>query len=221
MVELGATAYRVQNVKNKELLWDKIDALKNKFENSTLFTFDTTLKGKLERNYEQTIFNSQNVFKINFVRDFIISSSVFINCKFKNCTFNSQAFDSTSFIDCVFDDCNVNGIDYVNDYNNSYLIKCIQKDCKVLSYQIDEKELTVDSSKKMEDRILKDLYSIEKQYKTQRLLHTMKNFNKSEHRIVSALIEKLEREKVIKVVGSDMFIEINKIQYVKNRIALL
>lgn len=221
MVELGATAYRVQNVENKELLWGKIEILKNKFENSSLFTFDTTLKGRLERNYDQTIFNSSNIFKINFNDDFIISSSVFINCKFKNCTFNSHAFDSVSFIECIFDDCIVNGIDYLNDYNNSYLIKCTQKDCKVLSFKIDDKELTVNCNQGLEDRILKELFSIEKEYKTQRLLHLMKKFKKSEHRIVSILIEKLEGEKIIKVVGSDMFIEINKIQYVKERIAII
>lgn len=221
MVELGATAYRVQNVENKELLWNKIELLKNKFENSSLFTFDTTLKGRLERNYNQTIFHSINIFKINFMDDFKICSSVFINCKFKNCTFNVKAFDSVSFIECVFDDCSVNGLDYINDYNNSYLIKCIQKDCKVLSYKIEDKDLSVDFNKELEDKILMELFSIETEYKTQRLLHIMKKFKKSEHHAVSNLIEKLEREKIIKVVGSDMFIEINRIQYVKERIAIL
>jgi len=221
MVELGATAYRVQNVENKELLWNKIEMLKCKFENSSLFTFDTTLKGKLERNYNHTIFHSLDIFKINFNSNFFVTSSVFINCKFKKCTFNNLAFDSVSFIECIFDDCAIYGIDYINDYNNSYLIKCSQKDCKILSFKIDEKELAPNYNIELENKILKELYSIENVQKTQRLLHVMKKFNKSEHRIISTLIEKLEEERIIKVVGSDMFVEINKIAYVKERIAIL
>lgn len=221
MVELGATAYRVQNVENKELLWNKIETLKHKFENSSLFTFDTTLKGKLERNYKNTIFHSLDIFKIDFNENYVVSSSVFINCKFKKCIFNNLAFDSVSFIECIFDDCTINGISFINDYENSYLIKCTQKDCKILSFKIIEKEIAPNYNIELENKILRELYSIEKEHKTQRLLHIMKKFNKSEHRIISTLIEKLEEEKIIKVVGSDMYIEINKIADVKERIAIL
>jgi hypothetical protein len=218
MVELGATAYRVQNKDNKKLLWNIIETLKHRFESSTLFTFDTTLKGKLERNFEQTVFQSSNIFNIKFNTDYSISSSVFINCRFKNCTFYKNAFESISFIECIFDECIVEGINYVNDYANSYLIKCHQTNCNVISYLIEDEGLNKDINTEFENKILKALYLLENEHKSQRLLHVMKQFNKSEQRIIGLLIEKMESEKLIKVIGSNMFIEINKLQYVKERI---
>jgi hypothetical protein len=38
---------------------------------------------------------------------------------------------------------------------------------------------------------------------------------------VASIIEKLERDKIIKVIGFDVFIEINKVQYVKQIISEL
>jgi hypothetical protein len=219
MIEIGATAYRVQNSQNKESLWNKIDALKERFENDTLFTFDITLKGKLERSFEQTIFQSIQIFKIQFSDNHLIKSSVFINSKFKNCTFYPNIFDSVSFIDCTFEDCSITGISYINDYKNSYTIKCHQKNCNVLSFQSsNDEELHSDSNIELENTILKELYLLEKKFKSQRLLQLMKRFNKTDHKIVARLINKLVDEKIIKVVGSDMFIEINKTHIVKKRI---
>ena len=39
--------------------------------------------------------------------------------------------------------------------------------------------------------------------------------------MIARLIDKLEHEKLIKVIGSDIFIEINKTQFVKDRISTL
>jgi len=220
MVELGATAYRVQNKENKEILWNKIDALKDRFEKSTLFSFDTTLKGKIERSYDETIFQSLNIFKIEFNSDNKLTSSVFINCKFKNCHFLSHAFDSVSFIECNFDNCVISDMEYLNDYHNSILIKCTQKDCNVISYLTsDGKELG--ENEQLEKNILNELYKINNEHKSQRLLYLMKKFDKANHRIVASIIEKLERDKIIKVIGFDVFIEINKVQYVKQLISEL
>ena len=49
----------------------------------------------------------------------------------------------------------------------------------------------------MENRILKALYLIEEQHKSQRILQVMKHFEKSEHRLIARLIDKLEDGKVI------------------------
>ncbi len=220
MVELGATAYRVQNKDNKEILWNKIEALKDRFEKSTLFSFDTTLKGKIERSYEQTIFNSLNIFKIAFNSEYKIASSVFINCKFKNCEFHSDALESVSFIECSFDKCSTNTIEYLNDYNNSILIKCTQIDCSVLSY-IDNNETERNELERIENVILRELFTMNNERKTQRLLYLMKKFEKTDKRIAASIIEKLEKEKIIKVIGFDVYIEINKVQYVKERISKL
>ncbi len=220
MVELGATAYRVQNKVNKGILWNKIEALRDRFEKNTLFSFDTTLKGRLQRSYEQTIFQSLNIFKIEFNTEYTITSSVFINCKFKNCIFFVQAFDSVSFIECNFDKCIIKDMDYLNDYHNSILIKCTQKDCNVLSY-LNNDETEINEIEQIENKILKELYKINNEHKSQRLLYLMKKIDKSEQRIVASVIEKLEKEKIIKVIGFDVFIEINKVQYVKERISII
>lgn len=220
MVELGATAYRVQNKVNKEILWNKIDALRDKFEKSTLFSFDTTLKGKIERSYEETIFQSLNIFKIEFNSENKISSSVFINCKFKNCIFLAQAFDSVSFIECNFDNCVISDLEYLNDYHNSILIKCTQKDCNVISY-INNEGKDLNEIEQIENNILNELYKASNEHKSQRLLYLMKKIDKADQRIVASIIEKLEKDRIIKVIGSDVFIEINKVQYVKERISKL
>jgi hypothetical protein len=114
------------------------------------------------------------------------------------------------------------GIKYINDYKNTYTIKCHQKNCNVLSFQLSsDEDLHSDRNVELENSILKELYLLEKKFKSQRLLQLMKKFNKTDHKIVARLINKLEEERIIKVVGSDMFIEINKTHLVKKRIGIL
>jgi len=221
MVEIGATAYRVQNHENKVLLWNKIEAFKEKFESSILFSFDITLKGQIERSFEKTIFQSLQIFKIQFSNSFIISSSVFINCKFKNCIFNLDAFESVSFIECHFEDCKTHDINHINDYINTYTIKCTQKDSNVLTYETNipnEGDKTTILQK--ENEFLKEFYRLEIEFKTQRLMQFMKRHNKSEHKLIANIINKLEKEKIIRISGLDMFIEVNKLKLVKNRIGV-
>jgi hypothetical protein len=222
MIEMGATAYRVQNSTNKEILWAKINTLKEYFESSILFVFDITLKNKLERNFDQSIFQSIQIFKIRFTNEFQISSSVFINCKFKNCIFEVGAFNGVSFIECLFEDCVLEDIDYINNFNNSYTIKCYQKNCSVLSYLEDESTGDgLNTIFELENKILSELYAVDQDHTSQRLLHTMHRFNKSDYRLISQLIDKLENEKILKVIGSDMYIEINKMHIVKQRIGII
>lgn len=222
MVELGATAYIVQNKNNKHLLWDKIEELKEKFESVSLFNFDITLKSKLERNYTDTIFQSLNVVKIYFDGKFKISSSVFIGCKFRKCNFEANAFESISFIECFFDECKIAGLSTINDYPSCYTIKCTQSGCNILANHINIQEKEETSIEiEFENRVLKELYSIDKLYKFQRLLNLMKGFDKSEHRNIARAIDRLEKKRIVNVSGTDIFIEINKLNYVKQRIALI
>jgi hypothetical protein len=221
MVEIGATAYRVQSTENKILLWNKIEAFKEKFENSILFSFDITLKGQIERSFELAIFQSIQIFKIQFTNKFIISSSVFINCKFKNCIFNSGAFESVSFIECLFEDCKTEDIEHINEYINTYTIKCTQKGSDVLTYDTNSSEGNdkADLVKK-ENEFLKEFYQFEIEFKSQRLMQFMKRHDKSEHKFIASIINKLEKEKIIRISGLDMFIEVNKLKLVKQRIGI-
>jgi hypothetical protein len=220
MVEIGATAYRVQNSENKILLWNKIEAFKEKFENSILFSFDITLKGQIERSFENSIFYSIQIFKIHFTDNFIISSSVFINCKFKNCIFYTEAFESVSFIECHFEDCKTVGIAHINNYSNTYLIKCTQKDSDILSFDTTATDDSPKTILQKENDFLKEFYQFEIKYKTQRLMQFMRLHEKSKHKIIASIINKLEREKIIRVSGLDMFIELNKLKIVKSRIGI-
>ena len=100
------------------------------------------------------------------------------------------------------------------------LIKCTQKDCNVLSY-VDNEETQIDEVEQIENIILNELLTINNEHKSQRLLYLMKKFDKTDKRIAASIIEKLEKEKIIKVIGFDIYIEINKVQYVKERISKL
>ncbi len=213
MIEIGATAYRVQSTENKISLWNKINAFKEKFEDGILFSFDITLMGQIQRSFEKSIFQSIQIFKIHFSVANTISSSVFINCKFKKCIFKADAFESISFIECLFEDCKTEGITHINDYNNTYTIKCTQKSSDVLLFDSvngDDSIGTILLQK--ENEFLKELYYHENKYKSQRLMQFMKNHDKSEHKLIAQMINKLEKEKIIHVSGLDMFIELNKLE---------
>lgn len=218
MVEIGATAYRVQTTANKSSLWEKINALHYKFENSTLFNFDVTLQGKLLRNYHQTIFHSISVFKVNFDDTHSISSSVFINCKFKRCDFWIEAFESVSFIECYFEDCKANK--HLDDGSNITTIKCFQKNSKLLYYNsyTEHKAGDILVEELEENRLLAELYQLEEIFKSQRLIHLMKRYAKHEHKLVARTIDSLVTKKIVSVSGLDIFIEMNKLSEVEKRI---
>ena len=83
---------------------------------------------------------------------------------------------------------------------------------------------TDDSSKTLlvqnENDFLREFYHFEIEFKTQRLMQFMKRHDKSEHKLIASIINKLEREKILRVSGLDMFIELNKLKIVKSRIGI-
>lgn len=221
MVEIGVTAYKVQTTVNKQLLWSKIESLSSKFENNILFYFDITLKGKLERNFKDTIFPSLQIFNISFAGKLIVSS-VFINCRFKNCSFTTGVFDSVSFIECHFEDCHATERKHIDNSNNIYTIKCTQKGSDVLEYfsnSFSEPSPEIIEEKE-ENALLKELYSLENEHHSQRIMHLMKRHKKAEHKKIARIIESLERKNIIKISGLDMFIEVNKLPLIKKRIGI-
>ena len=221
MIEIGVTAYKVQTSENKRQLWKKIEQMRSRFESSVLFYFDITLLGKLERDFNQTIFNSFDIYKIAFIGK-KIGSSVFINCRFKRCSFTSGVFESVSFIECHFEDCIVEDgrhIDYANDI---YTIKCTQKGSDVLDHSAssftERQDLAVQEQE--ENNFLKELYTIETTFSSQRFIHVMKQYKKNEHKTVVGVIDRLAKQGIIKISGLDMFIEVNKLSLVKKRLGL-
>lgn len=221
MVEIGVTAYRVQNAENKELLWKKIEALSHRFENNVLFIFDITLMGRLMRSFEETIFQSISIFKINFTTKHTINSSVFINCKFKNCSFEVGCFHSISFIDCHFEDCKITNDKHLDDGENIYVIKCTQKGCEVLDFSSRSfSETDIKEDEKQENEILLELYKMEESNKSQRVIGLMKKYDKGKHKAVARIIDNLSTKRIISVSGSEIFIEMNRLREVKNRIGI-
>lgn len=223
MVEIGATAYRVQNSENKSLMWKKIEALASKFESSTLFTFDITLEGQLKRNFANSVFKSLQIFKISFTEEYIVDSSVFINCKFKKCTFHVNAFSSISFIDCLFEECSLVGVASLNDFENSITINCRQVECNILTFHssYDNDKSSKDKRIELENNILGKLYHIEESSTEPKISNVLKSYELKERRMVGILIDKLRSEKIIKVIGLNVNIEINQLHIVKNRIGVL
>jgi hypothetical protein len=217
MVEIGATAYRVQNKVNKESLWKKIESLNQKFEKGSILNFDMTLKGRILRDFSEAIFQSISAFKIQFLADFTFESCVFINCKFKDCVFEMEAFKNTTFIECHFNRCSIIDDHKLDETNEIIVIKSSQEDCKIfINGKYDE---TVENDiLNMEDKILRIIWQNEGKYKSQKYVKLIASFEKREHRVVSKIINRLEEEGIIKVKGLNMIIEINRMKEVENRI---
>jgi hypothetical protein len=217
MVEIGATAYRVQNRTNKEQLWEKIELLKDKFENSSIFNFDITLKGRILRSFNESIFQSITAFNIDFTSDNIFESCVFINCKFKGCSFDVFAFKNTSFIECKFEKCNVKNGKYLDQSTEIITVNSFQDKCDILAGVYSEYDESI-SYKDIENMILTMIWENDTKYKSQKYMKLMSKFNKSEHKYVSKVLNDLEVQGLIKIKGLNIIIEINKMKDVQNRI---
>jgi hypothetical protein len=217
MIELGITAYKVQSKENKHALWQKIEPLYPKFDNAVTFYFDLLLKGQLERNFSDTIFSAINAYNVKFA-DKLISSSVFINCKFKNCDFSADVFDSVSFISCHFEDCAMIDGGFLDKGFNIYTIKCTQTRSEILDFSSKTTESAFSGSEQFQIAVLKEIYEIEKTIKTQRVIFLMKRHAKAEQKRIAKAIESLETMGLIRVIGTDMFIEINRLGAVKKLI---
>ncbi|MEQ8470373.1 MAG: hypothetical protein RIC35_04270 [Marinoscillum sp.] len=217
MVEIGATAYRVQNKTNKEALWNKIELLRDKFENRSILNFDITLKGKILRGFKESIFQSITAFKIAFASDNIFESCVFINCKFKDCIFDIEAFKNTSFIECKFERCTVQNDEYLDRSNEIITVNCTQEESTILvnGYGHEENDINL---KDIEDEILAIIWANDTKYKSQKYMKLMSNFEKSEHKYISKILQELESQGILKVRGLNIFIEINRIKEVEKRI---
>jgi hypothetical protein len=217
MVEIGATAYRVQNKVNKELLWNKIESLNHKFESRSILALDLSLRGGVLRDFENSIFQSISAFKIHFDAKFGFRSCVFINCKFKNCVLDPNAFFGTSFIQCHFENCSVVGDGLLDNHSEILTIKCTEEDCLILSSNKYETEEGINYSD-IEDDILRIIWQNDSKYKSQKYLKLMSNFEKSEQKAVSKVISGLEDQGLIQVKGLNIFLQINRIKEIERRL---
>jgi hypothetical protein len=215
MIETAITAFRVQNPSNKLKLWEKIQAVTDKFSIVSLFTFDIYLRESLVRDYSEISIYDLTFFYIVF-SDKKISSSVFINCYFRNCVFDTEVIYAVSFVKCTFDNCKVLGDEFLDSQNGVTAIKCQQINCSILieesnKYKNQEEEVVTD----LEKEILGRLWSIS-HTKGHHIVKLFTYFEKNKRKEVSKSIKSLQEKELINVAGIHIYFDINKIPIIKS-----
>ncbi|HEU5290215.1 MAG TPA: hypothetical protein VFU05_06185 [Cyclobacteriaceae bacterium] len=210
MIDLASTAYKVQNRKNKQLLWEKIMEVAKKFRNEAIFSYDIVLRESLMRPYEEITIYELTFFNISF-NQYPISSSVFIKCYFKNCKFNVTFFHSVSFIDCSFDSCEMIGDQLLDNTTDISTIKCIEINCHVLAVVKYDSGLT---SLNLENEILSNLWTISLT-KRQHVMQLLQGYEKGLRKDVLGALKTLSDKGLIKILGSHINFNPNRIEEIK------
>lgn len=216
MIELGVTAYMVSSKEKKELLWNKIIESNTKIDIISLFKFDITLRECLMRSYIDGVFENLSIYSIVF-SGYKIGSSVYVNCTFRNCSFECSFLHDVSFVNCKFISCEVKGGGYLDRCDNIDIIKCSQTSCSVLIRNqtvYEEKEGFSD----LEKDLLSKIFQISNESHSKSLIHLMTKYNKAEKRIVANKLEEFEHHGYIRIIGSNILLEINKIAWLKAQI---
>lgn len=212
MVELGITAFKVQNTVNKSSLWDKINLLEQRFEPNSLFNFDITLKNALMRKYDNTEFNSLNIFNIKFNSEHQICQSVFIDCSFKKCHFEEKSITDVTFLNCYFSECTTEGNKKLEELGNIKTINCREDKTSILSfaqkYILENNRLTL-----VENKILLEIY--EGENNINRILKSLGSYNMKE---VNQALNKLNDQHFIEINSLTVNLATNKIKTIKHRL---
>lgn len=214
MIELAVTAYRVQNTKNKNQLWDKLQRVHYKFQPSTIFSFDIYLKKHPQQDYAEISIYDHTFFNAEF-NTFEIKSSIFINCHFRDCEFNVDCFCNSSFINCTFENCEIKNAEFIDEKNGNTAIKCSQIGCSILVqenvFYIDDREDLVSS---LEKAVLRRLWTISNT-KGHHIIKLMHFFGEQSRRNVGNALKSLEEQGYITIRGSFIHFAINKIYTIK------
>lgn len=210
MIDLASTAYKVQNRKNKQLLWEKIKSVTTIFSQEAIFSYDIVLREALMRPYEEITIYELTFFNISF-KHHVISSSVFIKCYFKNCKFDVSFFRSVSFIDCTFDGCEMESDQLLDNTSDISTIKCIEINCHVLAnarYDLEIADLD------METQILTNLWTISLT-KRQHVMQLLQGYEKGLRKNVLGALKNLSDKGIIKITGSHIYFNPNRIDEIK------
>jgi hypothetical protein len=219
MVELGVTAFKVQNSENKALLWTKIDSLKHRFSPNVLIEFDISLKGELTRDILEVEIKELDAFNAKFDNNYKVESCVFINCKFKKCHFHINTFHSVTFIDCVFESCIVIGVDYLDSLNDNIAINCTQMESKVFNYETPNySEIEASNDTIFQNQILTKVLELQQSAKNQRFLRLVNSYDKVSRKRVRFELERFNKNGLLKIKGSDIIVEANKIKEIQSLI---
>lgn len=216
MLDLACTAYKVQNVKNKSSLWEKVNQVSHKLQPSSIFNYDITLKEQLTRNYSGLTLYDSTYYNITF-KDYSIKETAFLNCYFKNCYFDSSIFKGVSFIDCTFDACGVINEEFIDSSRNVSTVKCIMKDCHIIehyNYPPPEEEHIFNV---LELKILDKIFSISTT-KSHHIINVIRSFEKNQQKEITRSLESLEKRNFILIRGNHINFNINKISTIKSEL---
>ncbi len=214
MIELAVTAFRVQSKKKKGILWEKIQINSKKYSNEIAFTFDIYLRESLVRNYSELYVYDISCYNIHFT-EYVISSSVFLNCIFKNCVFEVDKLNGITFINCLFDNCRVNDEPFIDCKNVITTIKCLQENCSLLIDKATHFESEFDSRvSDFEKHILSKLWSISntKGHHISRLTNLI---DKNKPREIFKSLQSLQEKRFVDIRGIHVYFVTNKIPLIK------
>lgn len=218
MLDLACTAFKVQNKKNKLLLWDKVNSVRNKLQPISVFTYDVSLKEGLARDYNELTVYDITFFDIRF-EGYKVANTVFLSCYFKNCIFDISYFNGVSFVDCTFHNCKTSNGEFLDASKEISVIKCKLTDCQILAkyvYQIsDEAQIFND----MEKEILKRVWQISGT-KSHHVLQVYQSFEKGQYKLIASSLNNLIERDFIQIRGSHMNFNINKLPLIKSELKI-
>lgn len=218
MLDLACTAYKVQNNKNKSSLWEKINGVLHKLQPISIFQYDIMLKDSLMRDYYELSIYDSSYYNIEF-KEYKVEQTAFLNCNFTKCTFDTAIFAGVSFINCVFNKCTVINDEFLDFSKNVSTIKCKLIECEILEhyeYHENEKESVFND---IESEILKNLFSISGT-KSQHIIQLLHCFDKKQQKNIMRTVSLLEKRDFIKIRGSHINFNINKLGIIKTELGL-
>jgi biotin operon repressor len=212
MMELAVIAYKVQNNKNKDLLWEKIKLVSSKFQPFLLFHFELILKGELTKDYENITISDLNIFDLKLF-DHNIGASLFLNSTFKNCSFDINRLNGVSFVNCTFIHCKVLDSFYLDHSEKTTVIKCRQLECSVLEFPDTIYDQNIEQFTSSEKQLLVVLLEFSKE-KSVSLTRFLSYLTKSNKELVK-LIGPLEKKGIVVLNDSQIYYNINKLPEIK------
>lgn len=218
MLDLACTAYKVQNKKNKSILWEKIECVKDKLQPISLFGYDISLKESLARDYTNLSIYDMTFFNITF-SEFQISNTAFLNCYFKCCQFDVSIFHGASFVDCTFDNCNVEKEGYLDSSKEISTIKSKLKNCQILENYNYHPSEDAHIFNDIEVEILKTIW-FHSDKKSHHIMKFLQFFDKTQNKQIINSLKTLEEREFIKIRGNHINFNINKLQIIKTDLGL-
>lgn len=218
MLDLACTAFKVQNKKNKSILWEKVNGVTHKLQPISIFNYDISLKECLVREYIDLSIYDVTFFNIKF-SGHTIDNSMFLNCYFKACEFDKSILKGVSFIDCTFDGCTVMNGEFLDSSKEISTIKSKLKECQILekyNYPPVEDNHIFDE---IETKILTRIWSIS-QSKSHHIMQLLQFFEKGQNKSVLRSLDDLEKRDFIQIRGNHINFNINKLQIIKTELGL-